>query len=112
MDLLTRARDGHDDARDDLIRRVQQRLEHLTRKMLRGFPAVQRWEDTGDVLQNALIRLARALEAVNPTTTREFFGLAAEQIRRELLDLARHYRGPHGLHRNYQSGLAARPGEP
>src|SRR5262245_39619606 len=64
--------------------------------MLQQYPRVRRWEETGDVLQNALLRLYRALKTVRPDSTRAFFGLAAEQIRRELLDLARHYYGPHG----------------
>ena len=87
-------------AKDELIRSVCERLERLARKMLQGFPTVQRYEDTGDVLQNALVRLSRSLEAVAPATTREFFGLATEQIRRELIDLARHYQGKHGLAAN------------
>jgi RNA polymerase sigma-70 factor (ECF subfamily) len=43
------------------------------------------------VVQNAAVRLLRSLRQVNPppATTREFFGLAAAEIRRELLDLAR-----------------------
>jgi len=94
--LLARAQAGDPAARDDLIRRSSRRLELLTRKMLRGYPAVRRWEETGDVFQNAAVRLVRALSAVTPTSTREFFGLAAEQIRRELVDLARLYRGPQG----------------
>src|SRR5207302_728829 len=94
--LLARAQAGDSAARDDLIRRCSRRLELLTRKMLRGYPAVRRWEETGDVFQNAAVRLVRALSAVTPTSTREFFGLAAEQIRRELVDLARLYRGPQG----------------
>ncbi|HEX3147389.1 MAG TPA: sigma-70 family RNA polymerase sigma factor [Gemmataceae bacterium] len=98
--LLARAQAGDSAARDDLLRRCSRRLELLTRKMLRDFPAVRRWEETGDVFQNAAVRLVRALNAVTPTSTREFFGLAAEQIRRELVDLARHYRGPEGLDRN------------
>ncbi len=57
--------------------------------MLGRFPTVRGWADTGDVLQNALLRLLRALEVVRPTSVRDFFGLAAEQMRRELLDLAR-----------------------
>jgi RNA polymerase sigma-70 factor (ECF subfamily) len=64
--------------------------------MLRRFPGVRRWEQTGDVLQNALLRLLRALRQVQPASVRDFFGLAAEQVRREVLDLARHYYGPHG----------------
>ena len=103
--VIDRLGAGDPAARDELIRSAMGRLEQLARKMLRGFPGVKRWEDTGDVLQNALLRLVRALGAVTPGSSREFFGLAAAQIRRELLDLARHYQGALGLGRNHQSGL-------
>jgi RNA polymerase sigma-70 factor (ECF subfamily) len=49
-----------------------------------------------DVLQNALVRLLRALEVVPVGSVREFFRLGATQIRRELIDLARHHFGPEG----------------
>jgi RNA polymerase sigma-70 factor (ECF subfamily) len=111
LNLLTQARAGDNNAQNELVQRAMARLESLARKMLRSYPAVRRWEDTADVLQTALIRLMRALESVTPATTRDFFGLAAEQMRRVLLDLVRHYRGPHGLDRNYRSGVAAAPGE-
>jgi RNA polymerase sigma-70 factor (ECF subfamily) len=64
--------------------------------MLRGFPGVKRFADTDDILQNALLRLLRSLEATRPESTRDFFNLAAVQIRRELLDLARKFRGRAG----------------
>jgi RNA polymerase sigma-70 factor (ECF subfamily) len=83
-------------ARDELIRGFHGRLELLARKMLHRYPKVGRWAGADDVLQNALIRLLRALESVEPDSTRAFLGLAAEQIRRELLDLARHFYGPEG----------------
>ena len=53
-------------------------------------------EQTDDVLQNAVVRLLRALEEVRPPSVRAFFGLAATQMRRELLDLARRYQGRGG----------------
>jgi RNA polymerase sigma-70 factor (ECF subfamily) len=93
---LARARAGDAAARDELLRACWGRLERLARAMLGRFPGVRRWADTGDVLQAALLRLLRALEQVPVTSTRDFFGLAAEQMRRELLDLARHFYGPHG----------------
>jgi RNA polymerase sigma-70 factor (ECF subfamily) len=71
--------------------------------MLKGHPAVRRWTQTDDVLQGALLRLLRAVQAVQPSTARDFFALAALQIRRELLDLARHYYGPQGLGANHAS---------
>jgi RNA polymerase sigma-70 factor (ECF subfamily) len=60
--------------------------------MLKGFPAVRRRADTGDVLQSALVRLLRALGGLRPQSTRDFVNLAAVHIRRELLDLARYFR--------------------
>src|SRR5262249_28307286 len=41
------------------------------------------------------------LRAVEPSSMREFFALAAQQVRRELIDLARHYYGPHGMGANH-----------
>lgn len=73
--------------------------------MLRGFPQVRRWEQTGDVVQNASLRLLRALEQIDLENPRHFLGLAATQIRRELIDLARHYQGPHGLGAQHASNV-------
>jgi RNA polymerase sigma factor (sigma-70 family) len=100
---LDRMRAGDVSARNDLIRGFQGRLELLARKMVGRDRRVGRWVDAEDVLQNALLRLLRALEAVQPDSTRAFFGLAAEQMRRELLDLARHYYGPEGEGANHES---------
>jgi RNA polymerase sigma-70 factor (ECF subfamily) len=93
---LDRMRAGDASARDELLRRVCGRLQRLTHRMLKDFPGVHRWEQTDDVLQNALIRLLRALREVQPASMREFFALTTEQVRRELIDLARHYYGPQG----------------
>jgi len=94
---LSRLRLGDAAALNDLLGYASSRLEHLTRKMLNGFGAVRRHEQTGDVLQNALIRLTRAIQEVVPEDSRHFFRLAALQIRRELVDLARRYSGK-GMH--------------
>jgi RNA polymerase sigma factor (sigma-70 family) len=64
--------------------------------MLRTYPGVRRWEQTDDVLQNALIRLCHALGALTPESPRHFYSLAALQIRRELIDLSRFHFGPEG----------------
>jgi RNA polymerase sigma-70 factor (ECF subfamily) len=104
---LQRMHAGDAAARDELLRAVCGRLERLARKMLRRFPSVHAWAQTDDVLQNALLRLLRALQSVRPATTQEFFGLAAALMRRELIDLARHYGGPRGI-----AALLAPPGRP
>jgi RNA polymerase sigma-70 factor (ECF subfamily) len=64
--------------------------------MLRGYPRLRRWEETDDVLQNVLLRLHHSLKEVKPNSVPEFLGLAATQIRRSLVDLARHHFGPRG----------------
>lgn len=102
---LERMRAGDAAASDELLRVVCGRLERLARKLLRGFPRVRRWVQTDDVLQNALLRLLRALREIRPASTRAFFGLAAVQMRRELLDLARHFLGPEGQGFNHATGL-------
>jgi RNA polymerase sigma-70 factor (ECF subfamily) len=101
QDWLQRIRGGNLAARDELLLSICGRMEHLARKMLRNFPTVRNEADTGDVLSGALMRLMDAVQKMDPvpSTTREFFGLAAQEIRRELLDLARYYsalkrRGP------------------
>jgi RNA polymerase sigma factor (sigma-70 family) len=94
---LVRFRAGDESARAALLESAGDRLVRLAHKMLRGFPGVRRWEQTDDVLQNALLRLHRALDSVAPESVRSFFNLAAVEIRRELIDMARHYGGPNGL---------------
>jgi RNA polymerase sigma factor (sigma-70 family) len=100
---LERMRGGDQAARDELLRSVGNRLERLARKMLGKFPHVRRYIETGDVLNTAVMRLLRALETVQPPSVRDFFGLAAEQMRRELLDLARRFYGKHGIGANHDS---------
>ena len=85
-----------EDVRDEVIKHTCERLEVLTRRMLRIYPRLRRWEQTGDVLQNAVLRLHRSLATVRPASAGQFYGLAAAQIRRELIDLARHHFGPKG----------------
>jgi len=93
---LDRIRGGDEAARGELLGYACERLRNLARKMLRGYPKVHRWEQTDDVLQNAAIRLHRTLQQIPVQTSLDFFRLAALNIRRELLDLARHYYGPQG----------------
>ncbi len=100
---LDRLRQGDDSARSALLECACDRLTRLARKMLRRFPQVRRWEETDDVLQNAMVRLRRALETTSPVSVRSFVNLAALQVRRELIDLARRYDGPQGIGANHES---------
>lgn len=97
---LAQLRDGDsavsDDARRQVIEHTSRRLEALAGRMLKRYPRLRRWEQTADVMQNSIIRLSRSLETVKPRSAREFYGLAATQIRRELIDLVRHHFGPEG----------------
>jgi RNA polymerase sigma factor (sigma-70 family) len=93
---LDRMRSGDGEAATDLFRKAGARLERLARKMLRDFPRVRSCTETADIVQNAVIRLLRALTVVRPACTRAFYALAAEQMRRELIDLARRCHGVHG----------------
>jgi RNA polymerase sigma factor (sigma-70 family) len=104
---IERLQAGEERARDELLECAGLRLVRLTRKMLRGYPAVHRWDDTDDVMQNASLRLWTSLRKVQVESVAHFFRLAALHIRRELIDLARHYYGPEGLGANHASAAAA-----
>jgi hypothetical protein len=84
---------GDRDAGDELLLALGARLEHLARRMLRDFPNVREWTETLDVLQDSQLRLLHTLRNLRPVSTRHFFNLAAEHVRRELLDLARRFAG-------------------
>lgn len=65
--------------------------------------SLRRWEQSDDVLQEALLRLHRALADLKPTTAAEFFALASLQIRRVPIDLSRKHYGALGKGRRHAS---------
>src|ERR1700728_1937490 len=81
--LLPRAVAGDQAALDALLRHCGERLTILTRRMMGDYQRVRRWAETDDVMQNALVRLLRAMRSVKPQTPRDFLALASLQIRRE-----------------------------
>lgn len=103
---IARLADGDLSARDELLSLACSRMQRLAHRMLRTFPSVRRWEETDDVVQNAAMRLYRAMGEVVPHDGRSLVGLAAVQIRRELLDLAKKHgaAGSYGFNHetNYQ----------
>jgi RNA polymerase sigma factor (sigma-70 family) len=92
QDCVARWRAGDSAAADELLRSVGERLEHIAHNMLRAFPAVRSRADAGDVVQGSLLRLLKTLHRIEPESTRHFYNLAAVNVRRELLDLARRVR--------------------
>jgi len=103
QERLEQAIAGDAAAVDALLRHFGARLNVLTRRMLGSYERVKRWADTEDVLQNALVRLLASLREVRPATPREFLALATLQIRRELIDQARHFYGPQGMGAHHDS---------
>jgi len=100
---LQRHNSGDDQAISELLVHCGDRLRILARRMLKSFRKVARWRDTDDILQNGMLRLLGALKSVKPKTLPEFFGLAALQMRRELIDLARAFSRPNSFEANHQT---------
>ena len=100
---LEQLKRGDRHARDQLLAHFGKRFEKLARRMMRLFPSVRRWEQTGDIIQNASLRMMRSIDAVNFKSSEHFLAHAALQIRRELIDLTRKYLGPQGVGANQQS---------
>lgn len=104
-ELVQRANRGEPNAFDSLVEHVSGRLCALTHRMLDKYPHVRRWEETDDVLQEALVRLHRALTEVKPDSVGRFFGLASTLVRRTLIDLSRHYYGVYGMGAKHKSAV-------
>lgn len=77
-----------------ILEQALKQMQVLAHRMLGRYPGVARWEQTDDVVQNAMLRLQRALSSIEADDVRSFAGLVATQVRRELIDLARHHRSP------------------
>lgn len=100
---LERLGRGDSAAREELIAWACERMRDIAHRMLRTFPTVRRWDETDDVVQNAALRLDRALRHTVPVDARGLVGLAATQVRRECLDLAKKHRGPESYSANHET---------
>lgn len=107
--LIDLAIKGDNSAWEATLNHACERLRVLASRMMRTNHRVKRWAETDDVLQNSLIRLHRSLTEVRPETSRQYYGLATTQIRRELIDLARKHYGAEGVGANHHTdgGVAA-----
>lgn len=89
--LLDRMRNGDDSVRTELLTLAYERLRLLARKMFHhDFPRLGNLHETDSILHEAVLRLFRALQEVQPTSVHDFLTFSAAQIRRVLLDMARH----------------------
>ena len=104
---LERLAAGDETARDAIIELVSERLRALAHRMLARFPRVRRWEETDDLFQNAALRLHRTLGQMRLTEPRSVLALAATELRRELLDLARKHAGPRSYAANHGTNVIA-----
>jgi RNA polymerase sigma factor (sigma-70 family) len=89
---VSRVHLGDAAALNELLTHFERRLRSLTRKMIREYPLVHLCEQTDDVFQRAVLRLCRGLKSLSPASPEDLLRLAAAQVRRELSNLARHYR--------------------
>lgn len=105
---LERLAAGDLSARNRIIELCSERLRRLAHRMLGRYPAVRRWEDTDDVFQNAAMRLHRALGALTLDSPRSIMALAATQLHRELIDLARRHAGPASYAANHGTNVMPR----
>lgn len=103
QDCLNRLSGNEEAASRELLNVAMHRLRLISRKILADIPGVKRWDSTDDLLQNALLRLWKAVEKHHPATPVDFYRLAAHIIRHEMIDLARSRFGPHGWGASHHS---------
>ncbi len=84
---LDRFLSGDAAGKRELITLAEQRLMTLARKQLGKFGT--RPDETAGVVNEAYLKLHKALDEVRPSTVREFFALAGLQVQRVLLDMVR-----------------------
>ena len=98
--LLDLIRNGDRGSVEALLNVTTQRLTALARKILGNIPNVRRFEQTDDLLQNSMVRLWQAFDRHSPATPLDYYRLASTLMRRELIDMSRHYFGPEGAGAN------------
>ena len=94
--LLDRIREGDQPAIQVLLSATLERLRALAKKIAGNIPRVKQFEQTDDLLQNSMVRLWKAFERHHPPTPLDYYRLASAIMRRELIDMSRHYFGRRG----------------
>lgn len=108
---LSRLVSGDPGVRERILELCGGRLRELAHRMLNDFPGVRRHDDTDDVCQGAVLRLHRALGqlADRGESPRSLMALAATQIHRELVDLARRNSRPSSWAANHDTNVVPAP---
>lgn len=101
--LCSRLKNSDPSAFEEVVQLFGEKFKAQVRRMLSGYPGVRRWEETDDVYQTLLVKLHHALSEVSVSSPTEVFAIASTQIRRTLIDLARHYFGKRGIGANHFS---------
>jgi len=87
-DLLDRMRRGDPDAPRALLERACARLRKLAAHIFNAsFPALAARHEVDSIVHETWLRLARALESVQPGSVEHFFRVAAQKVRQVLLDM-------------------------
>ena len=107
---LTRLHAGDQDARWPLVAAVFDRFRPKAAAELHRRRDAARWEQTGDVMGEAAVRMHRALETTRPDTAGGLFGLFCKKIREVAIDFARKHSGPGGDGGNHRTGRYAHGG--
>jgi RNA polymerase sigma factor (sigma-70 family) len=99
---LDRLRAGDSSALSALLQHFEARLAVRAAQMLKTFPDVRQMVEVDDVLQGAKLRLIEAVKAIASSAvpdqparslrSADILKLAAEMLRRELIDLAQTFR--------------------
>ena len=87
---------GRPEAAEPVFKKILARVERMVRATFTRYSRVGRFVDVDDVVQNTVIRLLGTFRELRPASTRDFYALVNELIRREFLDLIRKYYGPRG----------------
>ncbi|QEL19612.1 ECF-type sigma factor [Limnoglobus roseus] len=94
--IVNRVRRGDPAARRDLLDAACGRLRRLTAHILSAsFPALAGRHEVDSVVHETWLRLAKAMESVEPESVEHFFRLAAQKVRHVLLDLVERGRRGH-----------------
>jgi RNA polymerase sigma factor (sigma-70 family) len=88
--LIERLRNGDDSARRALLERVVHRLDRIAGSTVRKeFRRLLRRHEIASVVDEAWMRLMKALETTHPASAEEFYSLMFLKVRQVLLDMVR-----------------------